>query len=104
MNISLSDAITNIEVIKRGNFERFMSNLGQSQTLDLGIVDLNVQPEQRQHEPFAPVVSQQTQQEHELFSNVNLLDTFFAKDTAQESPQVTEVNGNCTHQRESTMD
>jgi hypothetical protein len=38
-SITLSDAITNIETIKRGNFEKFLSNFGRSQTLDLGIVD-----------------------------------------------------------------
>jgi hypothetical protein len=32
----LSDAIANIEVIKRGNFERFLTNIGQNKMLDLG--------------------------------------------------------------------
>ena len=41
-SITLSDAIANIEVIKRGNFERFLTDIGQNKTLDLGIGDLSM--------------------------------------------------------------
>jgi len=41
-SITLSDAITNIEVIKRGHFQKFLSDLGESHTLDLGLADISM--------------------------------------------------------------
>lgn len=85
-SITLSDAIMNIEVIRRGNLEKFLSNLDQSSTLDLGIDDLTIQQEQKHKSmPAMLIVSQLQTQQLQFYANFNLLETFFAKDTQQEA-------------------